>query len=502
MDTRCTVIEINDSKPPRVTSPGPRGAWLAAGANMRSPLGNHRKLARADGAFAFAVALVCVVYGNSARVPSGKWSYFLEIHITVMNAAFAGLFILLWAACFEALGLYRSEHNGIVSKLARIAAGCAFMTAVLGFYLVVARTAGPTARIALFFFVCSVSYEMLRVFGSQWMAARDPQLIVILGSGPRAAKAWQEIRTRHHGIVKLVGFVDNRPTGEMAPGISARYLGAIDDLNELLLRNVIDELIVAVPMKSCYDSAQQAIQVAERVGVRVVSMQDTYVTTLRQSALRNRELFSELVPIHESFMAAQVVKRLVDIVGSLAGLILLSPVFLAVALAVKATSKGPVFFVQDRCGCRRRLFRMYKFRSMVSNAPELMAQLETQNEASGPIFKIRHDPRITPLGRFLRASSLDELPQLWNVLIGNMSLVGPRPMSVRDVLLFSEATLMRRFTVKPGITGLWQVSGRSTLGFEKWIEMDFNYIDTWSLALDFQILARTVRAVLKGTGAI
>jgi lipopolysaccharide/colanic/teichoic acid biosynthesis glycosyltransferase len=139
---------------------------------------------------------------------------------------------------------------------------------------------------------------------------------------------------------------------------------------------------------------------------------------------------------------------------------------------------------------------------MVSNAPELMAQLEKHNEADGPIFKMRRDPRVTPLGRFLRASSLDELPQLWNVLLGNMSLVGPRPMSVRDVLLFSEATLMRRFTVKPGITGLWQVSGRSTLGFEKWIEMDFNYIDSWSLALDFQILARTVRAVFKGTGAV
>jgi exopolysaccharide biosynthesis polyprenyl glycosylphosphotransferase len=255
-------------------------------------------------------------------------------------------------------------------------------------------------------------------------------------------------------------------------------------------------------MKSCYDVAQRAIEIAERVGVRVVYMQDMYVTTLKQNAFRSPELFSELVPIHEQYVAAQVVKRLVDIVGSLAGLCLLSPVFLAVALAIKLTSKGPVFFAQDRFGHRRRLFRMYKFRSMVNNAPQLMAHLEAQNEASGPIFKMRHDPRVTPLGRFLRASSLDELPQLWNVLIGNMSLVGPRPMSVRDVLLFSEATLMRRFTVKPGITGLWQVSGRSTLGFEKWIEMDFNYIDSWSLALDFQILARTVRAVFKGTGAV
>jgi exopolysaccharide biosynthesis polyprenyl glycosylphosphotransferase len=470
---------------------------------VRSRLGNHRRLAKADGAFAFAMALACVVFGNSARIPVGGLNHFLEMRITVLNAAFAGLFILMWASCFESLGLYRSQHQSVLVKLGRIAAGCALMTAVLVSYLKLTHTTGPTARIAVFFFSCSVLYEVLRVLGSQWIAARDPQLVVILGSGRRAAKAWREIRKRHNGTVKILGFVDNRPPDGMSPEVAARYLGAIDDLSELLLRNVVDELLVAVPMKSCYDTAQRAIEVAERVGVRVVYMHDMYVTTLKQGASRtDTELFTELVPIHENYVAAQVVKRLVDIVGSFLGLLLLSPVFLAVAIAVKVTSKGPVFFAQDRFGHRRRLFRMYKFRSMVSNAAELMPQLESHNEASGPIFKIRHDPRITSLGRFLRASSLDELPQLWNVFIGNMSLVGPRPMSVRDVLLFSEATLMRRFTVKPGVTGLWQVSGRSTLGFEKWIEMDFNYIDTWSLALDFQILARTVRAVFKGTGAV
>jgi exopolysaccharide biosynthesis polyprenyl glycosylphosphotransferase len=469
---------------------------------MRSRLGTRKRLARADAAFAFAMALACVVYGNSARVPLGQMSHFLEMRITVLNAAFAGIFILLWASCFEILGLYRAEHNGLLSKATRITAGCAFMTAVLVCYLTFARTTGPTARIAVFFFVCSVLYELIRVFGSQWIAARDPQLVIILGSGRRAIKAWREIRTQYHGTVKLAGFVDNRSKNEMATEVADRYLGTINDLNDLLLRNVVDELLVAVPMKSCYDMAQHAIEIAERVGVRVACMQDMYVTTLNHSGVGKPELFNELVPIHENYVAAQVVKRLLDVVGSLFGLCLLSPVFLLVALAVKLTSKGPVFFAQDRFGHRRRLFRMYKFRSMVSNAPALMAQLEAQNEASGPIFKIRRDPRITPVGRFLRASSLDELPQLWNVLIGNMSLVGPRPMSVRDVLLFGEATLMRRFTVKPGITGLWQVSGRSTLGFDQWIEMDFNYIDRWSLALDFQILARTVPAVLKGIGAI
>jgi exopolysaccharide biosynthesis polyprenyl glycosylphosphotransferase len=469
---------------------------------MRSRLSQHKQLARADGAFAFVLALACLVYANSSRMPVAELHHILTVRITVLNAAFAGLFILMWGACFETLGLYRSEHHGVLDKLARIAVGCASMTAVLILYFTVAQTTGATARTAVFFFVCSLVYEAVRMLASQRIAARDPQLVVIVGSGSRAAKAWREIRRRYNGSVKIIGFVDNRRTNEVSSEIVHRYLGTIDKLSEVLLRNVVDELLVAVPMKSCYDMAQRAIQIAEAVGVRVVYMQDMYVTTIKHSAFRSSELFSELMPLPEHYVVAQVVKRLVDIVGSLAGLCLLLPVFLVVGLAIKLTSKGPVFFAQQRFGYRRRLFRLYKFRSMVSNAPELMAQLESQNEASGPIFKIRHDPRITPLGRFLRASSIDELPQLWNVLIGNMSLVGPRPMSVRDVSRFSEAMLMRRFTVKPGITGLWQVSGRSSLAFDKWIEMDFNYIDTWSLALDFQILARTLPAVWRGNGAV
>jgi lipopolysaccharide/colanic/teichoic acid biosynthesis glycosyltransferase len=144
---------------------------------------------------------------------------------------------------------------------------------------------------------------------------------------------------------------------------------------------------------------------------------------------------------------------------------------------------------------------MFKFRTMVQNAEQLQHLYEVRNEAAGPVFKIRRDPRITPVGAFLRRTSIDELPQLLNVLIGDMSLVGPRPLPIRDVQLFNEAALMRRFSVRPGITCLWQVSGRSTLGFDDWIALDLRYIDQWSLGLDLVILARTVPAVLKGTGA-
>jgi lipopolysaccharide/colanic/teichoic acid biosynthesis glycosyltransferase len=160
-----------------------------------------------------------------------------------------------------------------------------------------------------------------------------------------------------------------------------------------------------------------------------------------------------------------------------------------------------VLFAQERYGYMKRRFRMQKFRTMVVEAERLQAALEQWNEAAGPVFKIRNDPRITPVGRWLRRTSLDELPQLWHVLTGEMSLVGPRPLPVRDVGHFAEPWLMRRFSMRPGLTCLWQISGRSDLGFDRWIALDLEYIDRWSLGLDFRILLLTLPAVLSGRGA-
>jgi lipopolysaccharide/colanic/teichoic acid biosynthesis glycosyltransferase len=182
-------------------------------------------------------------------------------------------------------------------------------------------------------------------------------------------------------------------------------------------------------------------------------------------------------------------------------LVFLSPLFLVVAVLVKLASPGPVFFRQIRVGLNKRQFSIYKFRTMVANAEQLQDQLLSMNEMTGPVFKIKKDPRITPLGRVLRNASIDELPQLFNVLMGDMSLVGPRAMSFRDYQLFDKDWQRRRFCVKPGITCLWQIRGRNSIPFEKWMELDMQYIDTWSLWLDFKILAQTVPVVLLGTGA-
>jgi lipopolysaccharide/colanic/teichoic acid biosynthesis glycosyltransferase len=179
----------------------------------------------------------------------------------------------------------------------------------------------------------------------------------------------------------------------------------------------------------------------------------------------------------------------------------LAPVFLIVALLLKFSSGGPIFFRQERMGLNKRRFRILKFRTMVPNAEKMMAELEKHNEVSGPVFKIKDDPRITPLGKFLRRTSIDELPQLFNVLKGDMSLVGPRPLPIRDYEGFNQDWQRRRFSVRPGITCLWQVSGRSSIPFEQWMKMDLQYMDEWSLWLDVKILAQTVSAVLKGSGA-
>jgi len=195
-------------------------------------------------------------------------------------------------------------------------------------------------------------------------------------------------------------------------------------------------------------------------------------------------------------------KQLLDFIGALALLILFSPVFIAAALAIRLTSKGPILFRQQRCGLNGQPFMMLKFRSMVTDAEQRKHELECLNEMDGPVFKVTNDPRITPVGRILRKFSIDEFPQLFNVLRGEMSLVGPRPLPVDEVRRFDDPAHRRRLSVKPGLTCLWQVSGRNNVNnFREWVRLDLEYIDNWSLWLDLKILWRTVPVVLAGTGA-
>ncbi len=328
-------------------------------------------------------------------------------------------------------------------------------------------------------------------------AFRRDRKIIIVGAGWRGQKLAQELDRHPRWRYRLLGFVDSEPSQPL----SGPLLGSTQDLGALLMRQVVDEVIITLPVKSKYDEIQTAIEACERVGVQSKYSTDLFSTqvTKRRSVEDSDASSVVLHMVHNDHH--HILKRTFDLAAAVLGLVLLSPLLLLVALAIKLTSKGPVLFRQQRYGLNRRTFTMYKFRSMVADAELRQRDLEHLNETNGPAFKIRMDPRITPIGRLIRKSSIDELPQLLNVICGHMSLVGPRPLPMRDVSLFSEASLMRRFSVKPGLTGLWQVSGRSNTSFANWMKLDLEYIDRWTFLLDVQILMKTIPAVLKGSGA-
>ncbi len=259
---------------------------------------------------------------------------------------------------------------------------------------------------------------------------------------------------------------------------------------------------MGLPVKSLYAEAARIVSVCEEQGIIVRCLSNIFDHARGHSQVD--ELHGHAVVTVSSgarFGLATGVKRALDVCVSALLLLLLAPLAGVIMLAIRLTSPGPVYFAQERLGLNKRLFKMYKFRTMVAGAEVKQAELERLNEADGPVFKIRSDPRMTRLGRWLRKTSLHELPQLLNVLKADISLVGPRPLPVRDYERFGEDWHRRRFSVRPGMTCLWQVSGRSDTSFDRWMALDMKYIDTWSLGLDLRILAKTIPVVLSRSGA-
>jgi exopolysaccharide biosynthesis polyprenyl glycosylphosphotransferase len=273
-------------------------------------------------------------------------------------------------------------------------------------------------------------------------------------------------------------------------------------LASFLRKTVVDDVVIGLPLRSYYEQTSAIASLCELHGIVVRWHPSLF--NLKLARPRAEEFDGDpMITLSTGQMGGwpEVFKRFLDVVLSAFGLLFLSPFFLMVAVLIKFESDGPVFFLQSRLGLNKRRFRIYKFRTMVADAEQQQAALEHLNEQQGPVFKIQADPRITPMGKILRKTSIDELPQLFNVLKGEMSLVGPRPLPVRDYEGFDQDWQRRRFSVRPGITCLWQISGRNSIGFDKWMELDVRYIDEWSLWLDFRILAGTIAAVVKGTGA-
>lgn len=325
--------------------------------------------------------------------------------------------------------------------------------------------------------------------------------ILLVGTGRRAQEFLSLAAKHREWGYRVIGLLDLDPAMKNTSVAGYPVLGTVDDLPKLLDNNVIDEVIFVVPRNWLQD-IEKCILYCEAVGIPATLSTDFFDLEIANGVPTALEGFTYLTFETSRLKEPELfVKRTVDIVFSALGLMVMAPVLLFVALCIKVTSPGgPVFFKQIRSGRNGRKFTLYKFRSMVPGAEAKLAELKEKNEMSGPVFKMEHDPRVTKIGKFIRKTSLDEFPQLWNVLKGDMSLVGPRPPIPAEVEQY-EPWQRRRLSMKPGITCIWQVSGRNNIDFENWMRLDLQYIDRWSLWLDMKILLLTVKAVLSSHGA-
>jgi exopolysaccharide biosynthesis polyprenyl glycosylphosphotransferase len=412
---------------------------------------------------------------------------------------------LAWPLSLRALHLYDSRRRDTVSEVSgslALAAGVSLVA--IAFVAFAVRVPVPRS------FPMLVACAQLGVLGGIRLvvlaaarvlrrAGHNTRNVLIAGSGPRAAYVKGVLASHPEWGLRVVGFIDDgEPPG--GPAVDPAGVLPLAAIEEVLADQVIDEVIVAVP-RSKLEEVVRVVDAATRAGVPITLLSDVFGDLLPAPRVKRFGSLPALsfAPVHHP-AGWLALKRLSDVLGSFVLLLLAAPVIAASALAIKLTSRGPVFFHQVRCTLNGRLFRMPKLRTMVADAEQRRADLAAHNEMDGPVFKMRRDPRITGVGRFLRRFSLDELPQLWSVLRGDMSLVGPRPAIPSEVAAYRTAE-RRRLSMRPGLTCLWQVSGRNKIGFDDWVRLDLEYIDTWSLARDFLILLRTVPAVLRGDGA-
>ena len=335
---------------------------------------------------------------------------------------------------------------------------------------------------------------------------RNIRFVLIVGTNDRAVQFARRIQENSGFGYRLVGFVDDKPH---VPGTNTDFLGEVvcglEGFRDYLKNNVVDEVVISLPVASFYSEASRIVKICEELGVVVIFFSGVdFLNTGSSKAVFNILHGENVITILPPSMGGWKlsIKRGMDFVISLVLLVLLLPLLVAIGLLIRSTSPGPALFVQERVGLNKRKFRLLKFRTMVVDAEMQIEKLGHLNEVEGAAFKISNDPRITPIGKFLRRTSLDELPQLVNVLLGDMSLVGPRPLPLRDFAEFDQDWHRRRFSVRPGITCLWQIGGRSSISFDKWMELDMEYIDHWSLWMDLKILFQTIPAVFRQRGAV
>jgi len=461
------------------------------------------------------LALVILAFGLSILLvvkeeQTSSLESFLSMRTKVSNFGIFVLALFIFHLVFRLFGLYRSrrlsKRRTELLDILKSTTLCTASFVVLGWFFSIKMMTIPFLVMfwALSTLILSAARMTIRFVATRLrIHGKNLRYMLILGTNPRALEFAHRISARVDRGYRVLGFVDDDWPG--FPDLAGTGFEVVSDysgLAEYLRRNVVDEVAVYLPLGSFYKHSSEVALLCEQHGIIMRFNSDIFGSknTRWRAEEFDGDQYVATYTLHLELWP-YAIKRILDITVAACALLLLAPILLITAIGIKLTSPGPVFFLQERIGMSKRRFKIYKFRTMIPDAEKLMSALEKDNEATGPVFKMKNDPRVTRFGRALRKSSIDELPQLFNVLRGDMSLVGPRPLPVRDYEGFNEDWQRRRFSVKPGITCLWQVNGRSGVSFDQWMLLDLQYLDEWSLWLDLKILAKTVPAVIKGEGA-
>lgn len=417
-----------------------------------------------------------------------------------------------WILIFDYFIRYKSDRlvaiNTQIKNLVK-ATSCASLF-LLFIFAVFSPKNLELLNIVIFFVIVTtigiVSRLLLRLtLLSARRSGYNYRFLLIVGVNERACEVAHKLSRKRELGYKIVGFVAESATmlqrWNTRNDENWKILGVLRDLRAILTEERVDEIMVCLPADARFSDISMIVQHARDLGI-VVRLMPNFADGNLLSHMYVEEFDDEYVVtlFREQLLMQLLLKRLIDAAVSLAVLVALFPLMVVVAILIKLTSPGPVFFSQKRVGMNQRQFKLYKFRSMVADAEERKHELQHLNERDGPAFKIQNDPRTTRIGQFIRKTSIDELPQLFNVLSGEMSLVGPRPPLPEEVKRY-EWLFRKRLSVKPGVTCIWQISGRNNVSFDRWMKMDHEYIENWSLWLDLKILLKTIPAVLFSRGA-
>jgi exopolysaccharide biosynthesis polyprenyl glycosylphosphotransferase len=416
-------------------------------------------------------------------------------------------FLVVWAVVGYFSSFYRDlELTNAVQLVLKIVSQLAIVLLFLYAGLYLLRRTDVSRTYVMLIGVVDFGLLLFGRAASYWGVAimRDRlsryHYLLIVGCGPRAREMATMIEESRGMGLRLIGFVDPRSAADPSTGLGGYDIFSLEAVGRILQTRVVDEVVFAVDLQELA-RLEPVMQHCADLGIRTRLQLEFLPPAYSRVYLENfREVQLLSLSSAPDSELRLFFKRIFDVVLSFASLVILSPLLLTIAAMIRITSPGPVFFQQTRCGLGGRRFTLYKFRSMINNAEQMRAELHQLNELDGPVFKISDDPRITTVGRWLRRFSLDELPQLWNIFSGEMSFVGPRPAVPEEVDQY-EDWQRRRLRMRPGLTCIWVLEGRSNVDFNRWMQLDLKYIDTWSLWLDTKIFLRTIPIVLSGRGA-